>query len=94
MMDWMDLYDSERPDRRGGMLDALARAELLSGDPALDRRFAVLADADPLGLQIPRRPPGCAGPGGLRDNASPERQAYPLPMPTGPGGARQGDTDA
>ncbi|WP_198168876.1 hypothetical protein [Bordetella flabilis] len=93
-MDLMDFYELDRRDAPRGMLDALARADLLSGDPALDRRFAVLADADPLGLRIPRRAAGLGGPVWMRDTASPERQAYPIPMPAGGDGARSKETDA
>lgn len=64
---------------RAGALDALARVDLLAGDPTLDRRLAVLADADPLGLRIARRGPAGHCPGSARDCVSPEHYAYRLP---------------
>jgi hypothetical protein len=99
IMDLMDPYELDRADARGvhsprGLLDALARADLLSGDPALDRRFAALADADPLGLRIPRRASAFGATGSVRDTASPERQAYSIPMPVGADGGRRKDPDA
>jgi hypothetical protein len=92
-MDAMDAYDLDRRASGRGSLDALAHAELLSGDPVLDRRFAVLADADPLGLRIPRRAAGCDA-AWMGDTASPERQAYRIPMPAGPAPAWWEETDA
>ncbi len=66
---------------RTGALDALARVDLLAGDPALDRRLAVLADVDPLGLRIPRRAsPGCC-PAISRDRVSPEHYRIPASQP-------------
>jgi hypothetical protein len=63
-----------------GTLDALARVDMLSGDPALDRRLSALAQADPLGLRVPRsRAPG-EGMIAIRDDASPERHAWRLPV--------------
>ncbi|HTK00301.1 MAG TPA: hypothetical protein VL522_11800 [Bordetella sp.] len=64
---------------RAGALDALARVDLLAGDPVLDRRLAALADADPLGLHVPRRQPPRCGLPAARDCVSPEHYAYRLP---------------
>ncbi|CAM3797992.1 hypothetical protein BOSP111201_25890 [Bordetella sputigena] len=79
---------------RAGALDALARVDLLAGDPALDRRLAVLADADPLGLRIPRRPTPGYCPAGARDAVSPEHYACRLPTQAGPASAWRLDADA
>jgi hypothetical protein len=64
---------------RAGALDALARVDLLAGDPVLDRRLAVLADADPLGLHIPRRYPNTPDWRAAHDGIAPEHYAYRLP---------------
>jgi hypothetical protein len=75
----MDKYSWNAWDDEPAVLDALARVDLLSGDPALDRRLAALADADPLGLQVRRQDSPVGRLMALRDHASPERHAYRLP---------------
>ncbi|WP_179283425.1 hypothetical protein [Bordetella genomosp. 9] len=79
---------------RAGALDALARVDLLAGDPALDRRLAVLADADPLGLRTPRRPLPGYREAAARDTASPEHYACRLPTQAGLATAGCPDADA
>jgi hypothetical protein len=79
---------------RAGALDALARVDLLAGDPALDRRLAVLADADPLGLRIPRRSTPGYCPAAARDAVSPEHYACRLPTQAGTASAWRLDADA
>jgi hypothetical protein len=68
---------------RAGTLDALARVDLLAGDPVLDRRLAALADADPLGLHIPRRYPKVCALAVAHDGIAPEHHAYRLPTEEG-----------
>jgi hypothetical protein len=77
-----------------GTLDALARVELLSGDPTLDRRLSVLADSDPLGLRVPRRIPLEPGIAMVWTHDAPERQICRLPLHGYALAARNRDADA
>jgi hypothetical protein len=90
----MDKYSWNAWDDEPTVPDALARADLLSGDPALDRRLAALADADPLGLRVRRQDFPLERVAALRDHASPQHQAYRLPAQAGGAPAWKVDSDA
>ncbi|ARP89544.1 hypothetical protein CAL14_03935 [Bordetella genomosp. 9] len=80
-MDIMAVFFPDRAAMSAHFPDALARAELLSGDPVLDRRLAVLAEADPLGLRVPRRTSAADLRAVLADLTPPERQSYRIGRP-------------